>query len=209
MDSSFANLSTEKFRVQMEPYADEIYKKTFPIQEIKHRKNMDDSFSADLDKYMGIDKFLVFETGQWLTVQEKYRTHDALKYLDFTQEYLNAEGTKYESPGEFFYLGAQAYFYAWANKELNGFLHWVLLDVARYKCIIEYHGGLKFIGRKHHNQKHGKASFYSIKIQDLQDAILYCDLPTIKQYRVQQQTIKDWNVSKSQYYIKNRQQTLF
>ena len=155
----------------MKPAALRIYAKLFPgcvVQDLREngvRVHI-------LDKEFGIDSLIVLEDGQWLSIQEKYRNNDAIRYLDFTQEYKNAVGTPQESNGEWFKLGAQVYFYGWANKQETDFEKWVLLDIPKYKLLIEKAGGLDKIGVLRHNKAHGKASFYAIPVRKLSQAFL-------------------------------------
>ena len=125
-----------------------------------------------LDKEFGIDSLLKVQTGQWFSLQEKYRAYDALRYGDFTQEYMNACGTEWESPGEWFKLYALIYFYGWANKEGTDFAKWILMDVAKYKLLVEDAGGLDKIGTYHENRRHGRASFYSIPLDAIEPAFI-------------------------------------
>lgn len=131
-----------------------------------------------LDKEFGIDALLHFSSCQWISIQEKYREfryHNDFRVdyrcPDFTQEFKNACGTEHESEGEWFKLGAQLYFYGWANESKTDFMDWYLIDILRYKAIVENCGGLDEIGSKRRNHTHGRASFYCIPINRLQKAI--------------------------------------
>ncbi len=183
----FSQLSTEKFRLRMRPHAIAIYKVVFgegcEMQDLR-----EDGFRVHvLDKEFGIDTLAVLPSGQWLSIQEKYRRHAALRYLDFTQEYMNAEGTKHEAPGEWFKLGAQLYFYGWATEDESGFAKWVILDVAKYKLLVERAGGLSAVGIKRQNRQHGRASFFAIPIKRLEPAF-------IADYRAYRQNVGHQNV---------------
>jgi len=155
----------------MRPAALRIYQGVFPGCKIVDLREQGVKVHV-LDKEFGIDSLITLDSGQWLTIQEKYRRNDALKYLDFTQEFMNAEGTKYQSEGEWFTLGAQIYFYGWANREETDFEKWVIIDIARYKLLVEQAGGLDRIGKKKQNNLHGRASFYAIPIMSLKTAWL-------------------------------------
>jgi hypothetical protein len=85
---------------------------------------------------------------------------------------MNAVGTQYEAPGEWFKLGAQLYFYGWANETETGFEKWAILDVAKYKTIVEESGGLGELGSFKRNRVHGAASFYAIPIRTLRHSFL-------------------------------------
>ena len=115
------------------------------------------------------------KSGQWISIQEKYRKNYFLKkHGDFTQEFMNAAGTEHESPGEWFKLGAQLYFYGWATNDESDFEKWFIMDIPRYKFVVESAGGLHKLGRLCQNKEHGKASFYSIPIKHLLNCFL-CD----------------------------------
>lgn len=167
----FAQLSTEQFRKRMRPAALRIYERVFPGCEIEDLRAAGVRVHI-LDQEFGIDSLIKFRSRQWITIQEKYRDHAALKWLDFTQEYMNAEGTQWEAPGEWFKLGAQLYFYGWANQAQTDFEKWAILDVAQYKLIVENAGGLHCLGTKQQNRKHGRASFFAIPIQKLRPAFV-------------------------------------
>ena len=170
MDKQFNDLSTEKFRQKMQPAALAIYQRIFPGCTVEYLKGCSGK-AHPLDKEFGID-CLIHIGDQWISVQEKYRENSAIHYLDFTQEFKNAEGTQYETKGEWFILGAQVYFYGWANNTGTGFEKWALIDIAKYKMIVNEAGGLGKIGTKRTNNLHGKASFYAIKIEKLKSAFI-------------------------------------
>jgi hypothetical protein len=156
----------------MKPAALRIYRRLFPGCEVEDLRKEGVKVHV-LDKELGIDSLLTTKQGQWFSIQEKYRAHKWLQYLDFTQEYRNAEGTEHESPGEWFKLGAQLYFYGWANEAETDFEKWAILDVAAYKLLVERAGGLAAIGTKRQNRIHGRASFFAIPIQKLRPAFIY------------------------------------
>ena len=182
MDKSFSSLKTEQFRVKMRPYAINIYNSIWNNCTIDDLRENGVNVHI-LDKEFGIDTIANFNSGQWISIQEKYRKYRFYNtsYLqlsppipDFTQEYKNAEGTEYENNGEWFKLGAQLYFYGWANQDESDFIAWFLMDIPRYKMIIENNGGLQNIGKKMQNNFHGKASFYAIPCNKLKKAFLKC-----------------------------------
>jgi hypothetical protein len=172
MPNRFEDLETVKFQEKMKPAARRIYQRIFPGCEIEDLR-ADGVKVHVLDKEFGIDSLLNFKSGQWISIQEKYRKNRFLKYCDFTQEYMNGAGTQYEAPGEWFKLGAQLYFYGWANANETDFEKWCILDVPKYKLLVECAGGLEKIGRLVSNKKHGKASFYAIPIKKLRPCFLY------------------------------------
>ena len=121
-----------------------------------------------LDKEFGVDCLLNLKSGTWLSVQEKYRDNFALKYNDFTQEYMNGDG-RY---GEWFKLGAQLYFYGWANQDNSGFEKWFLMDIVKYKMIIDKMGGIEKVGKLRKNDRCGSATFYTIPIRLIRDSFI-------------------------------------
>lgn len=169
--TNFNQLSTVKFQQKMRSAAIEIYKLIFPNCRVEDLRENGLRVHI-LDQEFGIDSLIRFSSGQWISVQEKYRDHSALKWLDFTQEYINGEGTPYEGPGEWFKLGAQIYFYGWANKSQTAFEKWILLDIPKYKLLVEKAGGLDSIGERRQNKIHGASSFFCIPIRRLEPAAL-------------------------------------
>lgn len=167
----FSNLSTVRFQQTMKPAALRIYREIFPGCEVEDLREEGVRVHI-LDREFGIDSLIKFPSHQWITLQEKYRSHDALRYLDFTQEYMNGVGTSQESPGEWFKLGAQLYFYGWANAEATAFEKWFLMDIAKYKVLVEQAGGLSQLGTLQHNNRHGRASFYAIPAKKLMSCFI-------------------------------------
>lgn len=173
----FDNLSTVKFQQRMKPAAIQIYSKIFPGCKIEDLREQGVNVHI-LDREFGIDALLHFRSGQWISIQEKYRANKYLQYNDFTQEYMNAMGTENQSPGEWFKLGAQLYFYGWANKEETSFEKWALLDIAKYKMLVEDNGGILNMGKMRQNRQYGKASFIAIPIKKL----IPCFVTDYRQY---------------------------
>ena len=123
MVGNFDNLSTEVFRRKMRPHAIKIYETLWPGCKIDALREQGIKVHV-LDKEFGIDTLSTFTSGQWISIQEKYRRFALWsKWKDFTQEYINAAGTKYKTPGEWFHLGAQIYFIGWADKK-GGNINW-------------------------------------------------------------------------------------
>lgn len=164
---NFNDLQTVKLQQQLKPAASRIYEKIFPNSHIEDLR--EDGFKVHiLDKEFGIDALLKFDHGQWISIQEKYRNNNALRYGDFTQEYMNGNDTE----GEWFKLGAQLYFYGWGNLDNTDFEKWFIMDIAKYKLIIEKLGGIEKVGRLQKNYIHGSATFYSIPIKVIQSAFI-------------------------------------
>jgi hypothetical protein len=178
MASNFDKLTTVKFQQKMRPAAVQIYQRLFPGCNIEDLRENGVKVHV-LDKEFGIDSLIVLDSGQWLSIQEKYRRNQYLvnpslqtkpPIPDFTQEIVNAAGTEHESRGEWFQLGAQLYFFGWANTEETDFAKWCLLDVARYKLIVEQRGGIEQMGVVRQNRTHGRAKFVAFSITDIQEA---------------------------------------
>jgi hypothetical protein len=172
MDKSWDNQPTVTFQTRMKPAALRIYQRCFPGCTVEDLREQGVKVHI-LDKEFGIDSLIHFPSGQWLSIQEKYRTNKYLRYGEFTQEYLNGVGTVHESPGEWFKLGAQIYFYGWANADETDFAAWLMMHIARYKVVVERAGGLGAVGTLHQNQQYGRASFYAIPIGKLRDCIMF------------------------------------
>jgi hypothetical protein len=122
-----------------------------------------------LDRDFGIDALLVLKDKSWFTLQEKYRDYEKCKhYLDFTQEILNGDGTL----GEWYKLSAQLYFYGWGIPDEQRFVKWILLDVTRYKFIVQQLGGIHKMGGVKDNNADGRAKFIGISLDKIKEAIL-------------------------------------
>lgn len=172
METTFDRLTTNDINERCKPYAEQVYRLVFPGCTIqRHEKG--DAVGLQLDKHHAIDGYIHLpKSGTTISIQEKFREHAALRWTEFTQEYMNGTGTAYESPGEWFHLDAQVYFLAFENLYQKGFEKWLLLDVPKYKWIVEQEGGLDKIGTYQCNSKHGRASFYAIPIAKLGPAII-------------------------------------
>ena len=151
------------FSKRLRPYAWEIYKKYLGAVAYVDLQDTDGPPSF-LDKYFGIDIVLKFKGGGILTIQEKYRRHGVSKDK-FTQKYMNSG----KQEGEWFHLGAQLYFYGWVREDEKGFQKWIILDIPKYKMLVQDAGGLNKIGRLRHN---GQSSYYSIPLDTLKPAII-------------------------------------
>ena len=137
-----------------------------------------------LDQRAGIDSKVVFEQSQVsFSIQEKYRTNDNLKYMDFTQELYNAYGTEHQTDGEFQHLWASYYFYGWANEDETGFSEWFIMDIQEYKKLVLQVGGLDKIPnvKKIQNQQYGKALFFTIPLEFIKPAIMWASHKLAKQ----------------------------
>ena len=171
----FLKLETENFRKKLNSKAIDIYKSIYP--NCIYSRELD----INKDRAYSIDATLIFSDGQKLTIQEKYRKYKYLTckelqvsppYPDFTQEYKNAVGTKYENLGEYFKLFAQLYFYGWANKKQTDFVRWCIIDIPKYKDFLQ-NKGIDNIGALKQNYRHGKATFYAIPINNIKHCFLH------------------------------------
>lgn len=176
----FEDLSTSRFQATMRPHAVAIYQRLFPDCQVQDLREEGVKVHV-LDKEFGIDTLATFSSGQWISIQEKYRSHKFLveprlqvqaPIPDFTQEFKNGHGTEHESPGEWFHLGAQLYFYGWADADNSRFEKWALIDIAKYKLIVERRGGIKSMGQMKHNRQHGRASFVAFPITAIRGAFV-------------------------------------
>lgn len=176
----FENLDTVKKQRRLVPAAENIYENLFgPCEVLDLREDGNDGHILDRD--FAVDTLIVKPSGAWYSLQEKYRDHQFLtrrRYRvnpncpDFTQEYKNADGTDREEKGEWFHLGAQYYFYGWSDKSGLNFAAWVLINIPKYKRLVEAKGGLDEVGEFMQNEKHGRASFYCIPLTSIKEAIV-------------------------------------
>ncbi len=162
---SFAELPTVRFAQSMRSHAESIYQNVFPASSYSSVEG------SDADRLLGIDAVIRLRSGCRLTLQEKYRSLDALKYGDFTIEARNGDG----SEGEFGHLSAQLYFYGWGDAD-NGFLQWLLIDVTQLKMLIDRLGGLAAVGQRMQNSIHGSSVFYCIPLETIMPAVIVSNL---------------------------------
>lgn len=170
---------------QMAPYTAEIYQQVFPGVQILTAKDafadaiaarglagQADRIAEMLDRDFAIDKVLRLPNGATFSVQEKIRRHYAMQYMDFTQEYRNGVGTEHEDAGEWFKLNAQLYFYGWSNETNDAIPKWAIIDIVKYKMLVQEAGSLVAIGQHRQNRAHGSADFYAIPIASLEPAFI-------------------------------------
>ena len=158
------------FELRMRGAVEGVFRTYFPDCQVLYTRERDDL--RRFDDHFAIDTILKLRSGQIVTVQQKCRRNRYLRYKDFTQEFMNAEGEIYETPGEWFHLAAQLYFYGWANPAEDGLAAWALLDVVKYKMLVEQAGGLERVGTLRRNRVHGSASFYAIPMETLRPAFI-------------------------------------
>ncbi len=149
----------------------QVYQKYFPECEVKYTREHDEL--RHFDDHFAVDTILELRNGGIVTAQQKCRRYRYfLQFRDFTQEYMNAVGTTYQSRGEWFHLASQIYFYGWSNQAEDGLVAWLLLDVVKYRMLVEQAGGLDKLGKLWENRAHGRASFYSVSLDAIKPAII-------------------------------------
>lgn len=164
---------TLDFSGRMRKPAHKIIRETFGVV-FQSRTTVVSLNDLALDQRAGIDSKVVFIPSEVsFSVQEKYRTHDKLAYLDFTQELYNAYGTAHQAEGEFMHLHAAYYFYGWANADETDFEQWFIMDVQEYKKLVLSAGGLDKIpgAIRKQNEAYGKALFFTIPLAFLAPAV--------------------------------------
>lgn len=183
---------TFSFNRKMQPHALKIYQRVFPgctVEDLRKdgKRDEDKDGVHILDRKYGIDSHIRMPDGSFFTLQEKYRRHAHLKsFGDFTQEWMNGFGTKYQEHGEWFHLGAQLYFYGWTNEEETDFEEYLLLDIVKYKLLVHKAGGLDEIGTMQCNERYGRAAFYGICLGELKPAIITCQVSADHAERIRQ-----------------------
>ena len=167
--NSFNNLATvRQVQEPLKPAALRIYKSIFPSCKIEDLRAEGVKVHV-LDQEFGIDSLIHLESGQWFSIQEKYRHYPKWKWHDFTQEVENGDGT----PGEWQKLGAQFYFYGWGDPQTKSFMEWFILNIPEYKLIIERCGGIYKSGKIQQNKLHGRAKFVGVPYLTIRPAIYY------------------------------------
>lgn len=168
-ENGFNNLTTiQNVHLPLKPAAVRIYKSIFRGCKIEDLREEGVKVHV-LDKEFGVDSLLHLKSGQWFSIQEKYRDYKKYNFHDFTQEIENGDGT----PGEWEKLGAQIYFYGWGSFDKKVFLEWMILDIAKYKLIVERLGGIKKAGVVRKNFLHGSSKFCCVPFQTIRPAIWY------------------------------------
>ena len=152
-----------------QPYANEIYREVFPIQQIKRTTARDkngNALSAEddfLDKKMHIDVFLQLKNGITLTGQEKILRNKFSKFDTFTIEFYQNRLTK--EKGEFFNLGAQFFLHGYWNKNEDGFEKWYIIKVLDFLLYLQNFPIQEL--QKYTKKSSGRASFFCIKYSDI------------------------------------------
>jgi len=167
--TEFSQLRTVKdVQLPLKTAAKRIYESIFPKCRIEDLREKGVKVHI-LDKEFGIDALLHMGSGQWFSIQEKYRDYPKWTFHDFTQEIKNGDGTD----GEWQKLGAQLYFYGWGDPKKSVFLEWFILDISRYKLIIERLGGITKAGKIQCNKYDGASIFVGIPFITVRPAMLY------------------------------------
>jgi hypothetical protein len=183
---------TFQFMRKMQPHALAVYQRIFPgciVEDLRKESLRDEDRDGVhiLDRNFAIDSLIRMPDGSFFTLQEKYRKYAHLKsFGDFTQEFMNGFGTKHQAHGEWFHLGAQLYFYGWANEEETDFEEYLLLDITKYKLLVHRAGGLEEIGTFQVNERFGRAAFYGICLGELKPAIITCKVGEKHAERIRQ-----------------------
>lgn len=117
----------------MQPKANALYRHIFeykrtPLSPGDSEIRCDlDEFRAGYDHLLGIDVLLELQTGQTLTMQEKFLF---TKYNTVTVEWHQNQHTK--EPGDWFNLKCQLYFVGYVYPKIGAkFTSWILLDWAK------------------------------------------------------------------------------
>ncbi len=168
-------LSTSQYAEKMTPYVEEMLGRIWPGRVRLDRKHTDE------DIKQAIDSRLQLPDGPDITVQEKVRGPDYFyenrvdpTWPDFCQEWINAQGTRHERDGEWFYLAAMYVFYCWGNEAGDGLRAWALLDVAEYRAVVKAAGGWSKLGNSQKNRKFGSSVFYAAPMYKFHEAIVWC-----------------------------------
>jgi len=145
----------DKFRKEMLPIADKIYKKWFcGCKSIKRFDNKKDKRHI-LDRNFHIDTVLTLKNDMIVTLQEKFRENEWYKKYQYTLEYYNNPRTKEE--GEYFKLCTDFYVYGWATIDKKDFEELILFKTLDMK-LLYLNGKLKVYLQD--NKKWSKASFF-------------------------------------------------
>lgn len=194
--NNFDTLPTVLFQTRMKAHAMAIYQSLFPGCRIEDLRENGCKVHV-LDREFAIDSLLHLKSGQWLSIQEKYRNNEFLtdknlqthqNFPDFTQEITNATGTPNEGSGEWSKLAAQLYFYGWAKKDCSGFARWVVLDIPKYKLLVEEAGGIERFGNSYTNRTHGRATFIAFPIYRVSSCLLFGSTGCLERFNEKEQS---------------------
>lgn len=171
----------KEFEEKMTQYIDEIYFNIFPgLEKVQRsdRSKIDTPKVEFLDKELGIDTLLLFYNGAILTFQEKSRTFPYLeKYNDFTFEFYNDPDTK--SPGEWFKLVSQFYFYGFANVRENGYVRYYIIDVPLFRYFLNLKDKKWLETHTKFNRPPAKANFIWISFDEIPHDCIFHSYPNL------------------------------
>lgn len=162
----------KEFEEKMQQYIDKIYYSIFlGLDKINRSKrdNNDNERIFFMDKELCIDTHLTFNDASVLTGQEKTLRASKQHYNHFTFEYYNDPTLK--TPGEWFKLAAQFYFFGYANEGESDYLDWWLIDVLKLRLFLTNNVGIDILLNKyrHNNKGLAKADFFGIPFELLEN----------------------------------------
>lgn len=162
MDKNFEKNWRRKQELKGQPIADAIYKSISWVVSVT-REN-----GSELDIKHAIDAKLTTNTGQVLTLQEKFLSCSCAKYKSVTIEYEQNQHTG--ERGDWFKLAPQLYFVGYFNKDDTSFEPYVLLNTTNL-VIATNSGAIKW-NLNANKDGHALASFKWCKMDDLPDDVV-------------------------------------
>lgn len=166
-----SNWEYKNFEEKMTTHIDTIYNSLFSNVDDIERSNNENfkkgTPQSIMDQYLGIDTTLHFNNGSIITIQEKTRKAKWIETDEFTFEYYNNKDTGLQ--GEWFHMGAQIYFYGFANEEETDYHHYYILDIAMLRLWLSKYSTkqLKEKFEYHRNNGYDNADFFAIKFSDI------------------------------------------
>lgn len=158
----------------MRPHADTIYAKVFGITTGNiHRHDSPDDERHLLDRLHAIDVTVTLPSGMVINGQEKFLSHEYLKYKSLTVEYYQNPKTK--ERGDWFNLAAQFYMVGYANADGTGFATWSIINWP--SLVMATHNGA--VVWQDNDNKNGKAraSFRYISFDKIPQACVIAEYP--------------------------------
>jgi len=153
-------------------YADTIYKKVFPVQQIKRTVKRDENGTFEdefLDRRMHIDVLLRLKNGITLTGQEKVLRNKFSRFNTFTIEFYQNRFTK--EKGEFFNLGAQFFLHGYWNVNEDGFEKWYIIKVLDFLLYLRRFSIQEL--QRHTKKSSGRASFFCVKYEEIPQDFIF------------------------------------
>ena len=148
------------------PFADAIYRAQLHAVDIRRFDRVEDEVHL-LDRQYGIDVEIELTTGQILTCQEKFLSHEFARFNSVTFEFMQDPRTGEQ--GDWFRLCADLYFVAYFTPDGAAFCKWALLDVPMMKLATERK---KIFWVTKPNVRSGKASFKYTRVDELPGRVL-------------------------------------